>query len=177
LFGGYAEMKGLLAILIFVSQGSAYAQVDTLKAEPGVGSLVISRLDNVKPESGTEKTYSIQITVTHIRNRNGVIRFKFYDDTTPFPDVKGFLKVVVPKTEMVGDSLMMTFHGFKSQHMAIALLDDENNNVKLDMGWFLPKEGHAFSDYYHIALRRPVYDDFNFFLTGDKKVRMRMKYY
>ena len=121
--------------------------------------------------------YSITITVTNIRNRDGVIRFKFYDDSTPFPDLNGFLKIVVPKTEVTGDSLTLTFHGFKSQNMAIALLDDENNNVKLDFGWFLPKEGHAFSDYYHAALRRPVYEDFKFFLTGDKKVRMKMKYY
>ena len=124
-----------------------------------------------------EKLYSISIVVTNIRNKKGVIRFKFYDDATGFPHDTGFLKVVVPKTEMWGDSLTLTYHGFKSQNMGIALLDDENNNVKLDMGWFLPKEGHAFSDYYHSALRRPVYKDFDFFLTSDKTVRMKMRYY
>lgn len=133
--------------------------------------------DQVKQEENTEEAYSITVTVRNIRNNEGVIRFKFYDDTTPFPDLNGFLKVVVPKTEITGDSLTMTFHGFKSQHMAIALLDDENNNVKLDFGWFLPKEGHAFSDYYHSALRRPVYEDFRFFLSGNKRVIMKMKYY
>lgn len=133
--------------------------------------------DQVKHEENTEEAYSITVTVRNIRNNEGVIRFKFYDDTTPFPDLNGFLKVVVPKTEITGDSLTMTFHGFKSQHMAIALLDDENNNVKLDFGWFLPKEGHAFSDYYHSALRRPVYEDFRFFLSGNKRVIMKMKYY
>jgi uncharacterized protein (DUF2141 family) len=127
--------------------------------------------------SNNEKTYSITITVRNVRNKVGVLRFKFYDDSTPFPDTNGFLKIVVPKTELTGDSLRVTYHGFKSQRMAIALLDDENDNVKLDFDWILPKEGHAFSDYYHTAWRRPVYEDFAFFLNGNKNVVMKMKYY
>ena len=132
---------------------------------------------NSPASTSSTDTYSITITVKNIRNKNGVIRFKFYDDSTPFPHDFGFLKEVVPKTEVTGDSLRVTFYGFKSQHMAIALLDDENDNVKLDFGWFLPKEGHAFSDYYHSALRRPVYADFAFTLTGDRNVVMIMRYY
>lgn len=169
-------MKILLLFFVFCVHSHVNGQIESASGRTAttIGALPA---DNSKTEGKSEETYSITITVTHIRNKDGVIRFKFYDDTTPFPDLNGFLKVVVPKTEITGDSLTMTFHGFKSQNMAIALLDDENNNVKLDFGWFLPKEGHAFSDYYHAALRRPVYEDFKFFLTGDKKVVMKMKYY
>jgi len=124
-----------------------------------------------------EETYSITITVTHIRNHDGVIRFKFFDDSTPFPHKTGFRKVVVSKTQITGDSLRVTYDGFTSQNMGIALLDDENANWELDFGWFLPKEGHAFSDYYHTSLRKPVYKDFRFLLTGNKNVLMKMKYY
>lgn len=127
------------------------------------------------PDSG--ETYSITITVRNIRNHDGVIRFKFFDDETPFPDKTGFRKIVVPKSLVTGDSLQVTYGGFFSKNMGIALLDDENSNWQLDFGWFLPKEGHAFSDYYHTALRRPVYGDFRFLLTGNKRVVMRMKYY
>lgn len=134
---------------------------------------------SVKDSSrASEETFSITITVQNIRNDKGVIRFKFYDDETRFPHDTGFLRVVVPKTEMKGDSITVTYHGFKSKNMGIALQDDENNDMKLDMGWFLPKEGHAFSDYYHTSMiRRPVYDDFAFVLKGDKKVVMKMRYY
>lgn len=124
-----------------------------------------------------EQTYSITITVTDIRNKNGVIRFKFYDEATPFPDDKGFLRVAVPKSEINGTTFTATYYGFSSQMMGIALLDDENDNWKLDVGWFFPKEGHAFSDYYHTALRKPVYADFRFLLLGDRHVTMKMKYY
>lgn len=145
-----------------------------------INTIVYGQADSVmhKTAYGTvRETYSITVTVTNIRNHKGVIRFKFYDDTTPFPDKNGFLKVVIPKSEISGNSFTRTFFGFESRNMAIALLDDENDNVKLDMGWFLPKEGHAFSDYYHAALRRPVYDDFDFVLTSNKLVTMKMKYY
>ncbi len=155
---------GFIALLISTS---AYCQGDSLSTSTGTTIA-----------SDSEKTYSITITVKNIRNRDGVIRFKFFDDSTPFPHDTGFLKAVVPKTEMKGDSLTVTYHGFKSKNMGIALQDDENNDMILDMGWFLPKEGHAFSDYYHSSmLRRPVYKDFDFQLTGDKKVVMKMRYY
>jgi len=146
------------------------------------GDSIIVKASNDKisgryPNVKKEETYSITITVTHIRNHNGVIRFKFFDDNTPFPNEKGFRKIVVPKSQVTGDSLQVTYYGFTSKNMGIALLDDENDNWKLDFGWFLPKEGHAFSDYYHTSMHRPVYKNFRFLLTGNKKVIMKMKYY
>jgi len=164
-------------LLVLLVSSHALAQSDSLSALKS-RSLISAPIERKSSATtGEEPTYSITIAVRNIRNRNGVIRFKFYDDATRFPHDLGFLKVVVPKSEMKGDSLVVTLPGFKSKHMAIALLDDENDNVKLDFGWFLPKEGHAFSDYYHSALRRPVYEDFAFTLTGDRRVVMTMRYY
>lgn len=146
---------------------SVFSQSDSITASTNAATTAVN-----------EETYSITITVKNIRNDKGVIRFKFYDDDTSFPHDTGFLRVVVPKSEMKGDSITVTYHGFKSKNMGIALQDDENSDMKLDMGWFLPKEGHAFSDYYHTSMiRRPVYDDFDFVLKGDKKVVMKMRYY
>jgi uncharacterized protein (DUF2141 family) len=124
-----------------------------------------------------EATHAITITVTNIRNREGVIRFKFYDNSTSFPHDTGFLRVVVPKSDFAGNTFTVTYTGFPSRNMAIALQDDENNNAELEMGWLYPKEGHAFSDYYHTAFRRPVYDDFDFLLDADRKVLMKVRYY
>ena len=166
-------MKKIIFLFAVLSSVLAKAQSDS----------IVYKASNKEIKSGKDprekkaETYSITITVTHIRNHKGVIRFKFFDDATPFPHKMGFRKVVVPKSMVTGDSLRVTYDGFTSKNMGIALLDDENDNWELDFGWFLPKEGHAFSDYYHTALRKPVYKDFRFLLTGDKKVVMRMKYY
>ncbi len=124
-----------------------------------------------------DSTYSITIIVKDIRNKEGVIRFKFYDDSTPFPHDKGFLRIVIRKSDLINTIFTVTYHGFTAGYMGIALHDDENSNKKLDFGWFLPREGYAFSDYYHIGLQRPDYCDFRFLLNENKIVVMRMKYH
>src|SRR6478736_8152090 len=156
-----------LAALLIPSLISAQSDSLTYKA-----SSKESKSEKISGEKKNE-TYSITITVTNIRNHNGVIGFKFFDDSTPFPHDTGFRRTVIKKSEIVGDSFTVTYDGFISQYMGIALLDDENSNWKLDMGLFFPKEGHAFSDYYHTAFRRPAYKDFRFRLTGNKKVVMK----
>jgi uncharacterized protein (DUF2141 family) len=155
-------MKSAIALLLLINS-IALAQPDAIMREA----------KNVEATG----TYSITVTITNIRNNKGAILMKFYDDSAPFPDKDGFLRVVLNKSDINGDTYTQTFHGFPSKNMAIALLDDENDNQKLDMGWVLPKEGHAFSDYVHSVLRKPVYEDFDFLLTGDRHVTMRMKYY
>lgn len=174
----------LVSILLAV--GVAGAQTPPGDGSPG-RSFRVSPTDQITAKvlenearplpASHEATYSITITVTGIRNNKGVIRFKFYDEATPFPDEKGFLRIVVPKSEIKDGTFTVTYHGFPSREMGIALQDDENENWKLDMGWFFPKEGHAFSDYYHTAMRRPTYSDFKFVLTGDKHVMMKLRYY
>lgn len=171
----------ILFILLFSIPSFSFAQtsedVSQYRTHKPNDKSVIMENENIPLPTSEEQTYAITITVTDIRSTSGVIRFKFYDESTPFPHDKGFLRIVVPKSEVKNNSFTATYYGFPSKKMGIALLDDENDNWELDFGWFLPKEGHAFSDYYHSALRRPVYSDFTFLLTGDKHVVMKMKYY
>ncbi len=90
-------MTRLIFLLILINT-IVYGQADSVMHNTAYGTV---------PE-----TYSITVTVTNIRNHKGVIRFKFYDDTTPFPDKNGFLKVVIPKSEINGNSFTRTFFGF-----------------------------------------------------------------
>lgn len=176
----YAINLGRFFLLLFFvsfSYTSAGQVSDKHTVLPTMDIRPLLYKDDGASSNPNEVTYAITITVTNIRNKKGVLRFKFHDDNTPFQHETGFLRIVVPKTAFEGDSFTVTYTGFPSKNMAIALGDDENNNVELDMGWFYPKEGHAFSDYYHTAFRRPVYEDFDFFLNSDRKVLMKMRYY
>ncbi len=164
-------------LLLFLISTSLEALPQTSDKHTILPTVDIGPLLTEKKTNPDTPTYSITITVINIRNKDGVLRFKFHDDKTPFQHETGFLRIVVPKTAFEGDSFTVTYTGFPSKNMAIALGDDENNNVELDMGWFYPKEGHAFSDYYHTSFRRPVYEDFDFFLNSDRKVLMKMRYY
>jgi len=172
-----------ICLFLFLISSFAQAQSDVVlarlfRSHDATDTQTLFMENESRPLPGKEEpTYSITITVTDIRNTSGVIRFKFFDDATPFPDDKGFLRIAVPKSEITGNTFTATYYGFPSQQMGIALLDDENDNWELDMGWFFPKEGHAFSNYHHASLRKPTYSDFRFLLTGDTKVTMKMKYY
>ena len=135
-------------------------------------SLFCSELSSASPEN-----FSITITITGVRSTKGSILIKFYDDQMRFPDTDGFRIVRVSKSLMVGDRITVTYHDFSSKYMGVSLLDDENDNLKLDFGLMFPREGHAFSDYHHTALRKPMYEDFRFHLTENKNVVMKMKYY
>jgi uncharacterized protein (DUF2141 family) len=166
-----------LAPLLVQAQDTAVLARAFRPNNPNDRYSVLIENESLARPSTRETTYSITITVTDIRNKKGVLYFKFYDDATPFPHDKGFLKIVVPKSEVTESTFTATYDGFTSKTMGISVLDDENSDLKLDMGWVFPKEGHAFSDYYHKAYRRPVYSDFLFTLTGNKEVMMKMKYY
>jgi uncharacterized protein (DUF2141 family) len=178
-----AKPACLTLFFIVLTTAFGQAQEDAVLARafrpknPNDKFSILMENENVSRPLADEATYSITITVTDIRNKKGVLYFKFYDESTPFPHDRGFLRIVVPKSEIMGDTFTATYDGFTSKTMGISLLDDENNDLKLDMGWVFPKEGHAFSDYYHKAYRRPVYTDFQFTLTGNKEVMMKMKYY
>ncbi len=171
----------ILSLLIFPA--IALAQTDSVMASvfrstnPNDTFSVFMENEGLPRPRKEGPTYSITITVTNIRNKKGVIRFKFYDEATAFPHDKGFLRIIVPKSEVTDGTFTATYDGFTSKVMGVALQDDENGDWKLDMGWFLPKEGHAFSDYYHTALRKPVFSDFKFLLTSNKHVIMKMRYY
>lgn len=176
-------MRNSLLVLICNIPIITFSQVDANSARffrlhnlTDTSSVIMENSDRPLPAAGIP-TYAITITVTNIRNKEGVIRFKFYDAATPFPDKRGFLRIVVPKSNVIDNTFTTTYYGFPSMIMGIALLDDENSNWELDKGWFLPTEGHAFSDYLHTSLRKPVYSDFAFMLSGDRHVIMKMKYY
>jgi uncharacterized protein (DUF2141 family) len=53
---------------------------------------------------------------------------------------------------------------------AIALLDDENNDARMEYNWLgIPREGFGFSDFYARGFKRPVFSDFDFIVASPKK--------
>lgn len=73
--------------------------------------------------------------------------------------------------------LYYTIKGIPKGTYGVALLDDENSNKEMDFGLFLPKEGYGFSDYYHTGWSRPTFEDFKFYLSTNKFVKMKVRYH
>jgi len=120
---------------------------------------------------------TLKVNVIGIRNPSGSIVLAFYNTNESFEKEKALFIKKISKSGLVNGTLSITYNDLKSGTYGIAILDDENNNDKMDYGWFLPKEGFGFSNYYHTGLTRPTFDKFDFVLNGDTKtVEIKVRY-
>ncbi len=121
---------------------------------------------------------TLTICVEGIRNNEGVIRLAFYQNDEEFQHDKPFRSETISKDTLSTNSFCMQYSGLKAGTYGIALLDDENENNRMDYKLLIPAEGFGFSDYYSEGTKRPKFDDFKFNLDQqEKKVYIRIKYF
>lgn len=120
---------------------------------------------------------TLNIQVSGVRKPTGTIRLAFYTNSEAFDKEQPLFIKTVAKTDMKDGVLKMTYKGLKEGVYGIAVLDDENNNQKMDYGLALPKEGFGFSDYYHKGMTRPKFDSFKFELTKEtRNIQIKVRY-
>lgn len=124
------------------------------------------------------RAQTLTVHITGIRSDKGSIRLAFYNTAESFDDEKALFTKTCSKAEMKNGQLTVIYKGLLPGVYGLALLDDENNNQKMDYGMVLPKEGFGFSDYYHTGMTRPRFDkfDFNFGSSDNKTVEMKIRY-
>ncbi len=119
---------------------------------------------------------TITLHVTGIRSNSGSIRIQFFDTKKNFDDEKPLFTKTAPKMSMNGGALIVSY-AVKPGTYGIAILDDENNNQKMDYGLLLPKEGFGFSDYYHTGMSQPDFRKFSFVMgNASKTVFIKLRY-
>jgi uncharacterized protein (DUF2141 family) len=104
----------------------------------------MSLLTNTLPEIEVQTT-SIQIEITGVRNANGHILIALFSNEKGFPDKsdKAFKKLRIPAQK---GTVKGTFTAVPAGTYAYGVIHDENDNQKLDTGFFgIPKEGFVFS--------------------------------
>src|SRR6185312_6677095 len=115
--------------------------------------------------------------ITGLRTSSGSIVLAFYNSAEGFEKEKPLFIKKAPKAALVNGALSINYTDLKSDTYGIAILDDENSNDKMDYGWFLPKEGFGFSNYYHTGLTRPGFDKFSFTLKNENKtIEIKVRY-
>lgn len=122
--------------------------------------------------------YNIELAVIETRNMQGQIALGIYKDDHGFQNSKSYLNKRFPKTEMVNGKLVVKFH-LEPGTYAIALLDDENMDAKMDYNFIgIPKEGFGFSNYYHTGFTKPHFDKFKFEVKDNsvKKIEIKVRY-
>ncbi len=119
----------------------------------------------------------LTVHITGIRSRQGTILLSVFKDDQSFRDEKPYRIQKVSKDDMSEGNLTVVITGLPPGRYGLALLDDENNNGKMDYGLLMPREGFGFSDFVTEGLKRPVLDDFDFTLGDDEfSVSMRVIY-
>lgn len=119
------------------------------------------------------------VEISGIRNREGLIRLAFFESEAGFRAEKPAFERMLSKASVQNGNLVVSLDSIPPGTNGIALLDDENNNGKLDYRLILPKEGVGFSNYVHHGIRRPVLSDFSFLVKKNVTLRIsiRLTYY
>ena len=120
----------------------------------------------------------IEITVKNIKTQKGKILIGIFKDNASFDTEKPFKSVQASKESMKNGLLKVTTQLEPGVYGA-SLLDDANNNTKMDYNFIgVPKEGFGFSNYYHKGFSKPKFKTFQFEVKEavSTKIDMAIRY-
>lgn len=103
---------------------------------------------------------SVRLHITNICNKEGEILLSVYQGPSEFaydPEIW----YEIPKTELHDSTIVFTFDLPYPGKYALAVLDDENSNGKMDKNFLgIPLEGYGFSNNYRAkGLKVPDFED------------------
>lgn len=121
---------------------------------------------------------TLTINISGIRNNQGALCIGIYTNSRQFETDQPFRRLVVTKEKVHDGKIAVIVKDLPAGRYGIAVLDDENKNGKMDYYLLLPAEGCGFSNYRHIGLRKPKFEDFEFeTYNGTNQIRIDLKYY
>ena len=121
---------------------------------------------------------TIRVTVTNLRNAEGVVLACMTTTEKSFPKCRGVDGAMATSMAAHEGSLTLTFTGVKPGRYAIALLHDENANGKADRALgMMPKEGFGFSRDAPVRMGPPSFSDAVFDMgKADRAMTIKMRY-
>ena len=123
------------------------------------------------------KLGDVTITVTNLRNADGVVRACMTSTKKSFPKCRGVDGVHSATVKAHEGKLLLMFKDVRPGSYAIALLHDENANGKADRALgMMPREGFGFSRDAPVRMGPPKFDDAVFEVGGqhhDMTIKMR----
>lgn len=126
------------------------------------------------------KGYSQKLTVeiNGLRSNRGQILLDVYKDQQSYSKETPFKTYVFKKDKVRDGQLTLTINDLKSGTYAMALIDDENSNHKIDFKFFIPKEGLAFSNFPFSEMEKPDFKSFAFQLDSENSlIQFEVRYF
>lgn len=121
---------------------------------------------------------NIKVDISGIRAEKGQIVIGVFKDSETYLKEEPFVNKIFTK-ETGPDGEMSVQFSLEPGVYGLCLLDDENNNGKMEYNFLgMPKEGFGFSDYYASGITKPKFESFKFTVTADqiKKIAIRVRY-
>ena len=117
------------------------------------------------------QTNSLTVTVTNFKNNQGKVMVGIYNGANTFMKKTIYSKV----GDIKANTAKVVFENIPDGEYAISLYHDENNNGKLDKGWFgIPKEGYGCSNDAKGNMGPPKYEDAKFLLSNHKSMVIKL---
>ena len=127
-------------------------------------------------EGNAQPGNSLTVVITDLHNSNGYVLVSLYSQAEGFPSesAKAFKK---EKVSINAGSAIASFHNIPMGNFAIAILHDENNNLKMDTHLFgIPKEGYGFSNNARAVFGPPSFKKASFTFNPLQTVKISIRY-
>jgi uncharacterized protein (DUF2141 family) len=121
---------------------------------------------------------SLTVRVENLRNSEGDVLISVYDNKEKFPkDAKH--AVGKARVAIVDGSAVTTFRNLKHGAYAVAILHDENRNLKMDFNAVgMPREGYGFSNNVRGKFGPPPFEKAAFRINAPRHdVQIRASYF
>jgi uncharacterized protein (DUF2141 family) len=125
-----------------------------------------------------EPTTALTVVVNGIRNKTGEICLRVYDSEKGFPHSNSS-EVQSGCTKITGSSVKKVFSGLKPGTYAVAVVDDQNGDNKLNKDFFgIPQEGFGISKNPTVSIQTgtPKFRNASFKMTKNTTINITMKY-
>jgi uncharacterized protein (DUF2141 family) len=120
----------------------------------------------------------LSVEISGIRCDKGVIQLSLYRDKETFAEETPFKIYNFDKTSMIDGKINITIPDLTTGTYAIALIDDKNENGKIDYRLFIPCEGFGFSNYHFKGTRKPNFEAFSFsFSEENTTINIQVQYF
>jgi len=121
------------------------------------------------------KAQNVNVRIEGIRSEKGQIVIGVFKDSESYLKEEPFVNKIFAKEPFTDGGMSVSF-SLEPGVYGLCLLDDENNNGKMEYNFLgMPKEGFGFSDYYHSGIKKPKFDSFKFSIVKDQKKNITIK--
>ncbi|WP_248277499.1 DUF2141 domain-containing protein [Brasilonema sp. UFV-L1] len=125
-----------------------------------------------------ESPATLTVVVNGLHHKKGQVCLRVYSSEKGFPD-SNTSEIQSGCTQITGSSVKKQFSGLKPGTYAVAVVDDQNGDHKLNKDFFgIPKEGFGISKNPTVSISTgtPKFRDASFLLKKNTTINIDMKY-